>query len=170
MRVFLNEPDLTVPSAVPLWEGANWMEREVYDMFGIRFDGHPDLRRILMPEEFAAFPLRKDYPLQGRGEQHNFPGCEGGSVRRFQSRIGDLGFAIWAFVIRHWSLVIRLVMPLLTAQLIAEPSSSRPRASRTTCGRSTSVRSIRRRTRRCGCAEARRRAGRRRDAGYRLSA
>jgi NADH-quinone oxidoreductase subunit C len=73
LRVFLNEPDLTVPSAVPLWEGANWMEREVWDMFGIRFDGHPDLRRILMPETFEAFPLRKDYPLQGRGERHNLP-------------------------------------------------------------------------------------------------
>lgn len=73
LRVFLDEPELTVPSAVPLWEGANWMEREVYDMFGILFDGHPDLRRILLPDEFAAFPLRKDYPLQGRGERHNFP-------------------------------------------------------------------------------------------------
>ncbi|HUY87981.1 MAG TPA: NADH-quinone oxidoreductase subunit C [Pirellulales bacterium] len=73
LRVFLNEPDLNVPSAVPLWEGANWMEREVWDMFGIRFDGHPDLRRILLPEEFTAFPLRKDYPLQGRGERHNLP-------------------------------------------------------------------------------------------------
>ncbi|HEX7379413.1 MAG TPA: NADH-quinone oxidoreductase subunit C [Pirellulales bacterium] len=73
VRVFLNEPNLTVPSAVPLWEGANWMEREVYDMFGIQFDGHPDLRRILLPEEFTAFPLRKDYPLQGRGERHNLP-------------------------------------------------------------------------------------------------
>ncbi|HEV3416716.1 MAG TPA: NADH-quinone oxidoreductase subunit C, partial [Pirellulales bacterium] len=73
IRTFLNEPDLDVPSAVPLWEGANWMEREVYDMFGITFAGHPDLRRILLPEEFTAFPLRKDYPLQGRGERHNFP-------------------------------------------------------------------------------------------------
>ena len=72
-RTFLNEPDLTVPSVTPLWEGANWMEREVWDMFGIRFDGHPDLRRILLPEEFAAHPLRKDYPMQGRGERHNFP-------------------------------------------------------------------------------------------------
>jgi NADH-quinone oxidoreductase subunit C len=73
LRAFLNEPDLTVPSAVPLWEGANWMEREVWDMFGIGFEGHPDLRRILLPEDFEAFPLRKDYPLQGRGERHNLP-------------------------------------------------------------------------------------------------
>ncbi|HEY2760312.1 MAG TPA: NADH-quinone oxidoreductase subunit C, partial [Pirellulales bacterium] len=63
VRTFVNEPDMVVPSVTPLWEGANWMEREVWDMFGIRFDGHPDLRRILLPEEFAAFPLRKDYPL-----------------------------------------------------------------------------------------------------------
>jgi NADH-quinone oxidoreductase subunit C len=73
VKVFLNEPNLVLPSAVPLWNGANWMEREVYDMFGIRFEGHPDLRRILLPEEFTAFPLRKDYPLRGRGERHNFP-------------------------------------------------------------------------------------------------
>jgi NADH-quinone oxidoreductase subunit C len=73
VRTFLNEPDLTVKSAVDLWQGANWLEREVWDMFGIVFDGHPDHRRVLMPEEFAAFPLRKDYPLQGRGERHNFP-------------------------------------------------------------------------------------------------
>lgn len=73
LRVFLNEPDLRIPSAVPLFEGANWMEREVYDMFGIQFEGHPDLRRILLPDAFTAWPLRKDYPLQGRGERHNFP-------------------------------------------------------------------------------------------------
>jgi NADH-quinone oxidoreductase subunit C len=73
LRVFLNEPELNVPSAVPLWEGANWLEREVWDMFGIVFQGHPDHRRILLPEEFEAHPLRKDYPLQGRGERHNFP-------------------------------------------------------------------------------------------------
>ena len=73
IRVMLNEPDLTVPSVTSLWAGANWMEREVWDMFGITFDGHPDHRRILMPDEFTAHPLRKDYPLQGRGERHNFP-------------------------------------------------------------------------------------------------
>jgi NADH-quinone oxidoreductase subunit C len=71
VKTFLNEPELTIPSAFPLWKGADWMEREVYDMYGIIFDGHPDLRRILMPEEFASFPLRKDYPLRGRGERHN---------------------------------------------------------------------------------------------------
>jgi NADH-quinone oxidoreductase subunit C len=73
VRVMLNDPEPAVRSVVDLWEGANWLEREVWDMFGIRFAGHPDLRRILLPEEFAAFPLRKDYPLQGRGERHNFP-------------------------------------------------------------------------------------------------
>jgi len=73
VRVYLDPPDLTVSSVTSIWEGANWMEREVWDMFGIHFEGHPDLRRILMPEEFAAHPLCKDYPLQGRGERHNFP-------------------------------------------------------------------------------------------------
>src|SRR5436189_471451 len=73
VRTFLNEPDLTLPSAFPLWKGADWLEREVYDMYGIVFAGHPDLRRILMPEAFTSFPLRKDYPLRGRGERHNFP-------------------------------------------------------------------------------------------------
>jgi NADH-quinone oxidoreductase subunit C len=73
VRCFVNDPEPAVPSVVDLWEGANWLEREVWDMFGIRFNGHPDLRRILLPEEFTAHPLRKDYPLQGRGERHNFP-------------------------------------------------------------------------------------------------
>jgi len=73
VRAMVNDPEPAVPSVTPLWEGANWLEREVWDMFGIRFEGHPDLRRILLPEEFTAYPLRKDYPLQGRGERHNFP-------------------------------------------------------------------------------------------------
>ena len=73
VRTFVNDPRPTVPSVVPLWEGANWLEREVWDLFGIQFAGHPDLRRIVLPEQFTAHPLRKDYPLQGRGERHNFP-------------------------------------------------------------------------------------------------
>jgi NADH-quinone oxidoreductase subunit C len=73
VRCFVDDPEPSVPSMVPLWESANWLEREVWDLFGIRFPGHPDLRRLVMPEEFTAHPLRKDYPLQGRGERHNFP-------------------------------------------------------------------------------------------------
>lgn len=73
VRVYLNEPDLSIRSVVQLWPAANWLEREVWDMFGIRFQGHGDLRRILLPAEFTAHPLRKDYPLQGRGERHHFP-------------------------------------------------------------------------------------------------
>jgi len=55
----------SVDSATSLWKGAEWLEREVYDMFGIRFNNHPDLRRILMTDDFKYHPLRKDFPLQG---------------------------------------------------------------------------------------------------------
>jgi len=73
VKTFVNEPDPALPSAVALWKGADWMEREVYDMYGITFTGHPDLRRILMPETFEGWPLRRDYPLRGYGERHNLP-------------------------------------------------------------------------------------------------
>ncbi|HEY3392263.1 MAG TPA: NADH-quinone oxidoreductase subunit C [Lacipirellulaceae bacterium] len=73
VKTFLNPPELQLPSVYPLWRSADWLEREVFDMYGITFAGHPNLRRILMPDEFTAFPLRKDYPLKGRGERHNFP-------------------------------------------------------------------------------------------------
>jgi NADH-quinone oxidoreductase subunit C len=59
---------LEVPSVWDLWRGADWLEREVYDMFGVNFTGHPDRRRILMPEDWQGFPERKDYPLEGPGE------------------------------------------------------------------------------------------------------
>jgi NADH-quinone oxidoreductase subunit C len=62
----LDEGDAEVDSLVPLWAGANWLEREVWDMFGIRFRGHPNLKRILMYEEFEGHPLRKNYPVNKR--------------------------------------------------------------------------------------------------------
>lgn len=66
------DPALYLDSVTDLWPGAEWMEREVFDMLGIRFRGHPDLRRILMWEEYPAHPLRKDYPLRGRGERERY--------------------------------------------------------------------------------------------------
>ncbi|MFN7022662.1 MAG: NADH-quinone oxidoreductase subunit C [Phycisphaerales bacterium] len=66
------DPALYLDSVTDLWPGAEWMEREVFDMLGIRFRNHPDLRRILMWEEYPAHPLRKDYPLRGRGEREQY--------------------------------------------------------------------------------------------------
>ena len=66
------DPALELDSVTDIWAGAEWPEREVYDMFGIRFRNHPDLRRILMWKDYPAHPLRKDYPLHGRGERESY--------------------------------------------------------------------------------------------------
>jgi NADH-quinone oxidoreductase subunit C len=66
VKVGVEEATCEVPSLVSLWPSANWMEREVWDMYGIRFAGHPDLRRILLYDEFEGHPLRKDYPKERR--------------------------------------------------------------------------------------------------------
>jgi NADH-quinone oxidoreductase subunit C len=68
----VEDPALYLDSVTDLWAGAEWTEREVFDMFGIRFRNHPDLRRILTWEEFPGHPLRKDYPLRGRGERESY--------------------------------------------------------------------------------------------------
>jgi len=64
LKVFLNDGDVRIPTATVLWDGANWMERETYDFFGVIFDGHPDLRRILNVDDMQAFPMRKEFPLE----------------------------------------------------------------------------------------------------------
>lgn len=66
LKVPVEQDDAKVPSAVPVWRGANWLEREAWDLYGIEFEGHPDLRRIYLYEEFEGHPLRKDYPKQRR--------------------------------------------------------------------------------------------------------
>jgi NADH-quinone oxidoreductase subunit C len=65
VRTGENQP---IRSVTSLWPAANWLEREVYDMFGVHFEGHPDMRRILMPDDWQGHPQRKDYPLEGPGE------------------------------------------------------------------------------------------------------
>jgi NADH-quinone oxidoreductase subunit C len=65
LHVRLTGQDPIVDSLVPVWPGANWLEREIFDLFGIRFTGHPDLRRILLPEDWEGYPLRRDYPVEG---------------------------------------------------------------------------------------------------------
>ncbi|MEZ6191163.1 MAG: NADH-quinone oxidoreductase subunit C [Phycisphaerales bacterium] len=67
-----DDPALHIPSVCCIWAGAEWTEREVFDMFGIRFDTHPDLRRILLWESYPAHPLRKDYPVVGRNEREDY--------------------------------------------------------------------------------------------------
>lgn len=72
LRVMWSDGDPDIPSMTALWPSANWFERETYDMYGIPFDGHPDLRRIMMPEDWDGHPLRKDYPLGYETVQFSF--------------------------------------------------------------------------------------------------
>ena len=64
IKVFVADGDVKMPTATVLWNGANWMERETYDLFGVVFEGHPDLRRILNVDDMTVFPMRKEYPLE----------------------------------------------------------------------------------------------------------
>jgi len=73
VKAMVSEQDPRIDSIADLFAGANWTEREVFDLYGIEFTGHPNLQRILMPDDYDGHPLRKDYPLRGRGERGNFP-------------------------------------------------------------------------------------------------
>jgi NADH-quinone oxidoreductase subunit C len=66
LKVPVPDDPLTVPSLTPIWRAADWMEREVYDLYGVRFSGHTNLKRIMMPDDWEGHPYRKDYPLEGR--------------------------------------------------------------------------------------------------------
>jgi NADH-quinone oxidoreductase subunit C len=74
LKVPVSEERCSIDSVVPVWVGANWHEREAYDLFGITFAGHPDLRRILLPDDWEGHPLRKDYPTEGPGPEDEWPG------------------------------------------------------------------------------------------------
>lgn len=65
LKVKVSGKDPVAPSVTPVWRGANWHEREIFDLFGIRFEGHPNLTRILMPDDWEGYPLRRDYPTEG---------------------------------------------------------------------------------------------------------
>jgi len=65
LRVRLPGADAVVDSVIPVWPTANWHEREIFDLLGVRFEGHPNLRRMLMPDDWEGYPLRKDYPVEG---------------------------------------------------------------------------------------------------------
>jgi NADH-quinone oxidoreductase subunit C len=73
LHAWVPEDDPTIDSVIPVWLAADWGEREIFDMFGLRFNNHPNLKRILLPETYTGYPLRKDYPVIGRGERYDFP-------------------------------------------------------------------------------------------------
>lgn len=87
LKVRISEKDCKVASVTPVWPTANWHEREVFDMFGIVFENHPDLRRILCPEEWNGHPLRKDYPMLGYEEAA--PAPEPPTKRGWYSTLSD---------------------------------------------------------------------------------
>jgi len=73
VKAYISEEKPSLPSVESLWKTADWQEREVFDLYGIRFEGHPNLIRIMNPDDYDGYPLRKDYPRLGRKERDDFP-------------------------------------------------------------------------------------------------
>ena len=73
LKVRLFGQDPVIDSLVPVWPGANWLEREIFDLFGVRFNEHPDLRRIVLPDDWEGYPLRRDYPVEGYRDVPEMP-------------------------------------------------------------------------------------------------
>ena len=82
VKAYVPEEKASLPSVESLWKTADWQEREVFDLFGIIFEGHPNLIRIMNPDDYEGHPLRKDYPRLGRKERDNFPVIERGIQKK----------------------------------------------------------------------------------------
>ena len=82
VKAYISEEKPSLPSVESLWKTADWQEREVFDLYGIKFEGHPNLIRIMNPDDFEGFPLRKDYPRLGRKERGDFPVVDRGIQKK----------------------------------------------------------------------------------------
>jgi NADH-quinone oxidoreductase subunit C len=94
LKARVSETDLRIATVSGVWRGANWLERETYDMYGIRFEGHPDLRRIYLYEQFQGHPLRKDYPKEKRQPLVARQDVEPAQARRQHERDRE-GYGRW---------------------------------------------------------------------------
>ncbi|MEA1881302.1 MAG: NADH-quinone oxidoreductase subunit C [Candidatus Marinimicrobia bacterium] len=82
VKAYISEENPSMPSVESLWKTADWQEREVFDLYGIIFEGHPNLIRIMNPDDFDGYPLRKDYPRLGRKERDDFPVVDRGIQKK----------------------------------------------------------------------------------------
>ena len=86
VKAYVPEDNLVLPSIELLWKTADWQEREVFDLFGIKFEGHPNLIRIMNPDDYEGHPLRRDYPRLGRKERYDFPVIDRGIKKEKQTK------------------------------------------------------------------------------------
>ena len=86
VKAYVPEDNPVLPSIELLWKTADWQEREVFDLFGIKFEGHPNLIRIMNPDDYEGYPLRKYYPRLGRKERYDFPVIDRGIQKQKQTK------------------------------------------------------------------------------------